>query len=92
MTPTGGMSVVCTGVTPIPPNPPQNGLAPRRGDEGRSFWVFGVMSGVVDGTDTGVGAGEPGGERGAPVWSSAGGGRSGECRESRRQRLRADIS
>lgn len=54
--------------------------------------MFGVMSGVVDGTDTGVGAGEPGGESGAPVWSSAGGGRSGEWRESRRQRLRADIS
>lgn len=48
---------------------------------------------------TGVGTGEPGGERGAPmvddvgVGSSAGGGRSGSWpRDSRRQRLRAVIS
>lgn len=54
--------------------------------------MFGVMSGVVDGTDTGVGAGERGGERGGPDWSSAGGGRSGAWRDSRRQRLRAEIS
>lgn len=54
--------------------------------------MLGVMSGVVDVTERGVGAGEPGGERGAPVGSSAGGGRSGGWRESRRQRLRAEIS
>lgn len=57
--------------------------------------MLGVMRGVVVvGVGTETETGEPGGERGAPVGraSSAGGGRSGEWRESRRQRLRADIS
>ena len=43
-----GISVVCTGVTPPKAAlPPQNALAAdaaRRGDDGRSFWVFGVTS------------------------------------------------
>lgn len=84
-----GISVVCTGVTPPKAAlPPQNALAAdaaRRGDDGRSFWVFGVTSEelvVVRVARGGAGMGPGGGSAGESVRPA----------EARRAFLRALIS
>ena len=60
------MSVVCTGVMPpkevLPPQNALDGEAARRGDDGRSFWVFGVTSAELvlaraTGASAGIGPG-----------------------------------
>lgn len=87
----GGMKVVCTGVTPMPPRPPQKALLPRRGEVGRSFWVLGVTIEELELLATALEVDAIGGEAGDGR-SSAGGGRSGSPRPSSRHFLRAEIS
>ena len=88
----GGTNVACTGVTPMPPRPPQKARLLSLGEVGRSFCVFGVRTGE-DEAVAGVGAsvGVCGGDTGTGG-SSAGGGRSGRARPSRRHFLSAVIS
>lgn len=84
-----GMSVVCTGVMPpkeaLPPQNALDGDAARRGDDGRSFWVFGVTSEELG----------PARTAGASAGIGPGGGSTGDSArsaEARRAFLRALIS
>ena len=97
MLPHSGTNVVCTGVM-LPKElcaPPQKAREPSRGDVGRSFCVFGAMSGLRD--RAGGGEGEEVDARVAAetAGNGAGGGRTGVSarpRPSRSAFFNASIS